>query len=406
VVLTAGINKMMNINRITFLIGSGASLVAGMPKTQEITDAVCGINISESDSERIISPEEKYNCAIANFIKRELEDIYKSRYGIEMHISYEDIYHVFDQVCNDDVDEYPNPLLSQSFKNNYLERMLNLIEQLYPSDCKFGRNIEIKDYGKVLLSIYDDQIGWIPEVFDSCLFPSLKKHIEDILISMLGLEPNVEKLSCLWKNIVEDPVYERCDIFSLNHDLVIEKILNESNIPFNNGIIEKGLNKHKVWDRNSFYSNQSKMQLYKLHGSIDWFYHKRGIVTDHASGGERALLIGTYMKMLQYAGHDVFLDLFHLFYRRLFEDGASILIVCGYGFRDRGINNIIINWYYDNDDNKIIIIDPDIDGLKNSKAFPAIQRLMKDPKAKYNIIEIQSPIERVSWDDLKNHINI
>lgn len=388
----------MGKSKITFLIGSGASIPAGMPKTCEITDAICGIRQQQSDDEALLWPDIKYNSAISCFIKKELVDIYKSRYGKEIEINYEDIYHGFDQVCNDDVDQYPNPLLAESFKDNYLRCFINIIEQQFPKECIIGRNIEISGEGIALLATHDNHVGWIPEVYENTIFPNLRRYIEDNLVKMLNLPIEFSNLHTFWNDIARDYNYEHCDIFSLNHDLVLESLFTKKNIPYNDGLNSTNKDGLRYWDRNLFKVSKCKMQLYKLHGSINWWYHKKGVVNCNSSEGKRALLIGTYMKMLEYAGPDIFQDLFHLFYRRLILEEADNLIVIGYGFRDRGVNNMIINWIYNNTKNKMVIIDPDVDGLKNSKASPAIRRLWEKREVESRILEIKKYIEEVSWE--------
>jgi hypothetical protein len=392
----------METNKITFMIGSGASIPAGMPKTAEITEGICNAHVTEFIGDVITVPPNNYNAAICNYAKKELIEFYRP-YGVDMGINYEDIYHVFDQVHNDELDEYPMPLLAQAFKEKYMVCFTHIIEQQFPNDLTLGRNIEIAGSGKALVASMDSELGWLSLADESTLFQQLLRHIEDELIEALAKNaPDVSSLNAFWSAAAED--CNQCHIFTLNHDLVFETLFQREGIPYNNGLILNPEDNLKYWNRKSFDNDNCKIHLYKLHGSVDWWHHHKGVVNNSRIGGLRALLIGTYMKMLEYAGLKVFLDLYHLFYRRLFEEDTTVLIVIGYGFRDRGINNMIINWIYDNDTNKMIIIDPGIDDMKRSGASPAVRRLWERPEVAQRIFEINCGIENVSWNCVKDKI--
>lgn len=396
---------LMGKRKITFLIGSGASIDAGMPKTNDITNAVCGFVGNYSDEDCLLSPDEKYNSTICLFMKKELSDIYKTRYGIDIEISYEDIFHVFRQVHYDEGYEYPNAPFAELFKDKYLSCFANLIEQQISDDCVIGRNIELNGHGKALVAQHDEDVGWISVADESTLFQQLERHIEDILVIALDKrEVKFDEIRDFWTDVQEDGDFNRCDIFSLNHDKVLEKLFTNSVIPFNDGLTydSDGL---RYWNRNLFEQNQRKMQLYKLHGSIDWWHHDRGVVNRNSSEGKRALLIGTYMKMLEYAGPDVFQDLFHLFYRCLILEEAQNLVVIGYGFRDRGINNMIINWIYNNPTNKnMIIVAPKIDKMKAATAYLNIGKVWEKKDTAVSIDNVDKKFRCVSWEEIKRKL--
>ena len=116
--------------------------------------------------------------------------------------------------------------------------------------------------------------------------------------------------------------------------------------------------------------------------------------------GRPMFLAGTFNKMLQYTS-GIYAVLFYQFYRSLRQ--TNRLIVCGYGFRDKGINTQIKEWIYSSSDKKMIVIHPDPNRLKNG-ARGAISNdwdnLLKNGK----LIPIRKSIEQATWQDIKSSI--
>ncbi len=111
------------------------------------------------------------------------------------------------------------------------------------------------------------------------------------------------------------------------------------------------------------------------------------------------------MKMFEYAGPDVFQNLFHLFYRRLILEEAENLVVLGYGFRDRGINNMIINWVHNSPEKRMVIIDPHIEDMKKDTAYLNIGKLWKRQDFSNRIIEVNNKLCDISWNDIKEKLS-
>ena len=403
---------------ITFLIGAGASVPAfdppGSVTTRTITDTIC--ESKEQDSYiPTIEYSDRYLTVLCKFIKNKINDYYKSRWDINLDVSYEDIYFLFNQIHADDLYEYPNPLLAQAFLDKYLNCLIKKTEELILPENQIGHNVDTAEFKDVLLATrYSDGDPWDSIYFDQKdIFKQLTEYIKAKVIDMLSSPMCFDKILPFWQAVWQDvhkkdSKYQRCDIFTLNHDVVFEQVFTNYGIQFNDGF------EARLWNRELFDQDNSKIHLYKLHGSINWQYHEKGAKAVHAiennqdiyyifsrSKQEQAILIGTHDKMFEYAGNKIFLDLFHLFYRRLILEKADTLIVCGYGFRDRGVNNMIINWIYENDHNRMIIIDPSIAEIKTTKAFPAIRWLWEDDKAKGRLIEIPCKLENIAWDCVK-----
>ncbi len=128
-------------------------------------------------------------------------------------------------------------------------------------------------------------------------------------------------------------------VFSLNYDLCVEKTCR-----MQQASVQRGFD-NRVWDWRLFdetTEDHSSLLLYKLHGSVDWFFAEDSKVTysdtpSSIQDDEIALIFGTAYK-LQYI--DPFL--FYVYeLRRWSLDSARAIICIGYGFNDDHINGIL-----------------------------------------------------------------
>lgn len=126
-------------------------------------------------------------------------------------------------------------------------------------------------------------------------------------------------------------------VFSLNYDLCVEKSCGY-------GIVQRGF-AGRVWDWRLFDegpNEETRIFLYKLHGSLDWYFAEDGTVSYSDSPSkiadeQVALIFGTSYK-LEYV--DPFLFLAYEL-RRWTLDAARLIVVIGYGFMDEHINGIL-----------------------------------------------------------------
>ena len=126
-------------------------------------------------------------------------------------------------------------------------------------------------------------------------------------------------------------------VFSLNYDLCVEKNCEH-------GTVQRGF-AGRVWDWRLFDegpNEETRIFLYKLHGSLDWSIAEDGTVSYSDSpskiADERvALIFGTSYKF-QYV--DPFLFLAYQL-RRWTLEAARLVVAIGYGFMDDHINGIL-----------------------------------------------------------------
>ena len=126
-------------------------------------------------------------------------------------------------------------------------------------------------------------------------------------------------------------------VFSLNYDLCVERSCGY-------GTVQRGF-AGRVWDWRLFDegpNEETRIFLYKLHGSLDWYFAEDGTVSYSDSPSkiadeQVALIFGTSYK-LQYV--DPFLFLAYEL-RRWTLDAARLVVAIGYGFMDEHINGIL-----------------------------------------------------------------
>jgi hypothetical protein len=405
----------MEANKITFLIGAGASIPALKLTTSNITDAICTDNGG-------------YVPHVISFIREELDNFYRSRYydnpDKNPGINYEEIYHIFNQIQMSDLNQYPNSLLVESFLEKYIMRIFEIAHQEIPQNSVVFRRIEEINgrFSSLAEEIYGPWGGAPRHIISSdILFQYLTQHIEKILCDKLRTPVELNATGPFWLKVYEDIENHGnngyCDIFSLNHDTILEQLFINNNIAFNDGFISTD-GDIRIWNRSSFESNPCKMNLFKLHGSISWVYHKKyeGYITHlrcltepidsvipDGCDGKPALIIGTYDKMLEYSSY-LFLDLLHLFYQRLIIDNPSILIIVGYGFRDIGINRLIRRWIDQDKNNKMIVIDSHLGELRDKRASNSIRQRWGELLEAGKLVEVESGIESITWECIKEKI--
>jgi len=225
------------------------------------------------------------------------------------------------------------------------------------------------------------------------------------------------------KEADDDNDIDSIDIFTLNHDLVIESFLKSQTLNYVDGFdkddTEKSMKKENSWEPETFESDECKIKLYKLHGSIDWRIYeqdwKKYLCKVPLSWSPETgfslyppLLIGTTNKILNYSTQ-FYLDIFYNFYKSLQE--SEILILSGYGFNDKGINSQITNWKTKTgkeEIRKIIVIDENTDNIyklsKEGISKKYIDSMKNNLTSEQTLFQEQKKIECITWTKIKEYL--
>jgi hypothetical protein len=378
-------------NKIAFLFGAGVSIPSGLPKTDELTDIILkGENIVRFSEKYIyVDDPKKFNYIWENeYINRFkklfhlLNNNLSNHYSfINRQINYEDYFYIIDSMHSDQNMESENPVVD--YFSNYLFKVhTSLFEPL----CDLYSPLRLIE-----------------------LMGEAKNYIRDLVAFNLDKPPNDITQFSLLNDINIDRDYTQAFIFTLNHDTLIEQYLRTNKIPFSDGFVIENENV-RIWDTDSY---KAKINLFKLHGSIDWSYFESNdpyerkvciynIPPRDISTDSPVLIVGSFNKLRDYSRGIIF-DLQCLFSKYLNE--SNRLILSGYSFGDQGINSRIINWLYGERDRKIIIIHKNEDELFQN-ARPAIRRILHgDTKEKTSLINIIPKwFEETDWDEIKYYV--
>ncbi|NBV98861.1 MAG: hypothetical protein EBR67_05040 [Proteobacteria bacterium] len=376
-------------NSTALLLGAGFSIAFGMPSTEKLTELL--ITSEESKFVRATwgdyYTEEQWLRDSFNNIDMEakayhniIRFLYKKEQAIESkldrNINFEDIYSLLYSL------EHPS---KNACNRRYLEGFIEYLDKL---------NDEKKTKLKISW-LERDLLNDLKEGYTKPCSEAMKM-LQCIIAKELEKRSGIDSTlltSKFWDHLFKS---EKINIFSLNHDLIIERILEQKSKDFQDGFELK--NGFQEFTDN--FPDNNKINFLKLHGSINWFnvsgsdrnfyvnskntriesmtYMYSNLLENSQESlfiNQRAFLTGTQNKYEEYL-MNIYSDLkWH--YKRLLKDTEK-LIVIGYSFGDYGVTTEIINWMHKKMDAKLIIIDPDANTLLKTgflmprlkKAFP------------------------------------
>ena len=293
-------------NEIIILLGAGASVEAGIPDSNKMVHEIERLVSSDSD---------EWSC---------FRDLYLY---IRSAIFYAD---GLDGIFGDNV----------PFN---IERLVNVLDELHKKERH---------------TLYPFVGAWNPKLLDVAgnEFENVLKF-RSAIIRILRNEwvalPEKERASYYTGLLRFQKEYEHpLRVFSLNYDLCIENTCGREKVQM--GFDER------AWDWRLFDEtpdDPAPLILYKLHGSVDWYFDKDSRVTYSDSPStiqdeDVALIFGTSYK-LQYV--DPFLFLAYEL-RRWTLDAARVIVCIGYGFNDDHINGILQQSLRQNQARKLLAV--------------------------------------------------
>lgn len=148
-----------------------------------------------------------------------------------------------------------------------------------------------------------------------------------------------KRKSAYYKKLKETGYTMPLRIFSLNYDMCVEENLGIENI-------ERGFSDEKIWDYRRYEPSQEQeisYFLYKLHGSLDWKRNPQNRLTysDSISSIDplnMEIIFGIQNKLQSY---DPYLFYFYSFREACIR--SELIVISGYGFYDKHINDNLIS---------------------------------------------------------------
>jgi hypothetical protein len=175
-------------------------------------------------------------------------------------------------------------------------------------------------------------------------------HLYYTLVRMLRVElliPLPHRLSYL-APLVRQGQDGRTVIATLNYDLSIETAAQHLDVPLALGT--------ETWNREwRLTFLESGINLIKLHGSIDWDRWANSVTDSDMKRTDMTPLV-LYGARDKLRSEGPFLELRAAFQAELRV--SRYLVVVGYSFRDRHVNELIENWLARVRDSKLIVVDP------------------------------------------------
>ncbi len=338
-----------------------------------------------------------YVDRVVEFLKRVCVEVkqYYARADPERTVNYEDLYYVALQIYQSETRADDNPIVQA-----FIDRIVSDIEPLFV--------------------VKEDEIKRAWKLYE--IAEETTHYIHGIVSDVLRKEPtNVSYLSCIGEACRDLGMV--LNLFTLNHDTVLERYLDESGLEYTDGI-ESTEDGYIYWAPKVFEHSGHKVRLFKLHGSVDWHRYPRNAATGRNDPvgkaldgrfwlikdptgelqfrdyGRSLLLVGTFNKIREYTNR-IFADLFCEFRRALRE--TDLLIVCGYSFGDQGINMQVVEWADSADNAVMVVIHRNPEDLKKGSRGEIYFKW--DPWfARKKLVIVEKWIEDTSWQDIQDAI--
>jgi hypothetical protein len=372
------------VSHTLFLLGSGASLDAGMPSVATLTKKVLDGGDASFGTDRLFyrsrNPLQHERCEVVRVLAllRDLGALERRASGLEPN--YEQLSSLVAQLADAMSGEYETalalPVREELERRPYAAPGLGEL-------CEFARGY-VADTVHHMLSRPLREVTQLAAVTTAC-----------------GALPSV-------------------DIATLNHDLVLEAALAEAGIAVADGFGER---EHELRPWADDWSG-APISLVKLHGSIDWWAYRfasrpwRGWLTTRLRlgadpfhlaypeagfpfDGRPIFLTGTFDKILAYERW-VFPDQHARFHDALRR--AETVVVVGYGFDDKAVNSRLIGWMDRRAANRLVVCDPDPDGLLR-RTRRAIQNDWQCWAAQGRLAVLPAKIRDLGFADLEPHLH-
>lgn len=338
--------------KAAFFFGSGISLSSfpkGVASVGGITDSVfkddwhltTAKTFAHGKNPNPLIPDDT-TLSVKAFLEkvRECADDYLahlSRGGKVRPAHYEDLFSLAEQASRPEIDHVPNLAV--------VEFLRRLRKETHAIHSSFLSPVGGAD---PFISLAETSCDFLHWVVDHTLRNRMQKRSG---LSVLGDAARV---------------VEHLDVFTLNHDTLVEEELKDAGFGHEAGFGDRTHGEFSVYQPGwSEKPRHDKTRIFKLHGSLNWYLYefpnwaRQYAIPDgdpfggHDQNGQivnplgwrAAFLSGTIVKEQHY-GQGFWNEIFSGFRTHLSQH--THLIFCGYGFGDPGVNLRLSQWAHDN----------------------------------------------------------
>jgi hypothetical protein len=333
------------MNIILFL-GSGVSLDSGQPAVNVLTDRILNSDTHPVETQFLKALKEYDTNArkIGGSTYRSNDEIVGEIYRDAT--SYEDLYYLCDEIAIFDWGQH-NSAIVPAFMESLVRKFSPFLKQI----SKANKLLEIGKYAH-----------------------AAKKYIDKAVIENLTTPETIKGLDLIVK-LAGDPRVSSLNILTLNHDLLVEDLLTQKGIPFEDGFGKADGNIR--WFEPDTLLSDTKVKLVKLHGSIDWYsflvdgYDKVGKVainnTEQKYTADKDIDLTkktpevlSGLNKIKYYNYGIYTDIHYHFQRILYQN--DVMLMSGYGWGDDAINTRLLTWLDKKRAHKLILLhnDPNI----------------------------------------------
>jgi hypothetical protein len=369
---------------INLLVGSGISIPSKVFDVKQITEKLLTGKWAIQNNKYVEIKDEVHRNDPKILSLQKLLRYIQEEYSNDSNLlNYEELFYVID--CLNKFNSFPEENFIYKNEYDHFKNHFNLTLKPY----------ELYDFTRVFNDIF--------KYFQSTISHLLEKY-------------GVIKGLKLFDEIYEANEISTCNIFTLNHDLLLEKYFTDKNYEYNTGFneIDGDVN---LFNFKSLKSGKPDFRIIKLHGSINWYSFpqefgpykqtKYGIATDDLNklknkDGEKYepqfdfphFLSGTHNKIIDYS-NSTFFELRNYFFSK--HEEIDNTIVSGYGWRDEGINKVFYNWLNTCKSNKLHLL---YNNLKNETGF----RDFEFYKLRDQVIDYGVYLEDTKWKDIRKNM--
>lgn len=226
------------------------------------------------------------------------------------------------------------------------------------------------------------------------LAQATNKYIHDVVCAKLRPQVDTGYLDSLVECLKS---YGCVTIVTLNHDCLLDDKLTTAGIDIQDGF-KKGDDGVRAWKRYHILNPCESIRLVKLHGSLEWSWligksqRDDRIVFGFHPNRNPLVLIGTTTKSSDYHRF-IYYDMMGAFDRALRQ--SDHLLVCGYGFMDRVVNEKLREWIVMNRKSRVSIV-----GIKPKEDVEHDFGFIPNERRDYS----DCGVERADWNKLVENL--